>query len=100
MSSGGISPRGCLLRYPGTGFTWQVRGCAGLFSEVSGFLTVAKEKVDKRSPAKEGHLTHWFNESLNHYLLDLPPKICQIYPLGSISFAAMFVQEATIFHLD
>lgn len=58
------------------------------------------ESGQKRSPAKEGHLTHWFNESLNHYLLDLPPKICQIYPLGSISFAAMFVQEATIFHLD
>lgn len=75
MSSGGGSLCCRLLRYPGTVFRWQVRGSLGLFLKLSGFLTVARENVDKRgAQQKAGHLKHWFSESLNNYLLVLLPQ--------------------------
>ena len=49
------------------------------------------EGGQKRSTVKEGHLKHWFSESVNDYLLVLLPEIHWIYPLGSISFAAIFI---------
>lgn len=73
--SSGSSPRYRLLCCPGTVFRWQVRGSLDVFLMLSGFLTVAREKVDKSgAPQKEGHLKHWFSESLNNYLLVLPPQ--------------------------
>lgn len=67
-SGGGRSLCCPLLRIPGTVFRWQVRGRLGLFLKLSGFLAVAKEKVDKReAQQKEGRLKHWFSESLNNY---------------------------------
>lgn len=80
MSSGGGSLCCRLLRYPGTVFRWQVRGSLGLFLKLSGFLTVARENVDKRgAQQKAGHLKHWFSDSLNNYLLvPLPQNILDL----------------------
>lgn len=49
------------------------------------------EGGQKRSTVKEGHLRHWFSESVNDYLLVLLPEIHWVYPLGSISLAAIFI---------
>lgn len=63
-SDGGCALFCRLLCYPGTVFRWQVRGSLALFLKLSGFLTIARKKVDKKGARqKEGHLKHWFSES-------------------------------------